>query len=111
MEINAQTRDWALKKLLVFRTWKNFPKDPAGIEVRVRAFLRLVHNKPIREILCPAGTQPVEIDWQEIGLDPEQTDVDWILDRILETCDSFPLPIEMREMYEEKLPPAMKIFR
>jgi hypothetical protein len=121
MEITRENVQWAIRKLSRFRSWRNFPTDPEEINSRARAFLRLVHNRPLRE-LCFVNPELVRlaerdgmeiptVDWKAKGMDPEQSDVEWILDLIEETMDTFPLPVEMREIYTGYVPPAVEIRR
>jgi hypothetical protein len=111
MQINEENTKWAIKKLSRFRSWQDFPPEIEGLNSRARSFLRLVHNRSVIEIMQEAflrgtGTAMPDIDWQSKGMDPNQTDADWILDLIEETMERFPLPVQMRDIYRTKLPPA-----
>ncbi len=110
MQLSEENLDWALGKLSRFDAWQGFPRSAEGIEARARSFLRLVHNRTVREIMTDAfirqGDDPSTIKFK---LDPDLNDVDWILDLIEETMDQFPLPIQMREIYWAKLPPSTSI--
>lgn len=118
MIINDENKEWATNKLFRFRDWRGFPQNHEDVDARARAFLRLVHNKPAREIVvvspsyvavCEREGVPIpEIDWKAKGIAPDQNDAEWLLDMISETMDFFPLPVQMRELYVSTggLPPA-----
>jgi hypothetical protein len=107
MHTTKENVEWAIRKLSRFRTWPGFPSDGEGIRSRARSFLRLVHNRSVREILTEAAERnrrdPALIEWK---IDPEANDADWILDLIEETMETFPLPVQMREIYSTYVPPA-----
>ncbi len=110
MIINDENRNWAMEKLMRFAGWRGFPTNSDDLEGRIRSFLRLVHNKPVREVIkdsCYKKGLPIpEINWEAKGMDPTQLDTDWILDVIADNLDYFPLPVQMRELYTAKLPAA-----
>ncbi len=111
MTINEENKKWAAQKIYRFRDWRGFPQNPEDVDARIRSFLRLVHGKPMAEVMtaaCQRSGVPFDaIEWGErANLDPAQVDADWILDLIAETMDYFPLPVQMRELYTRVLPPA-----
>jgi len=108
MKINDDNLAWAIRRLKEFSSgWRGFPTDEAGIMARARSFLRLVHNQTVREIVdASCGGPPAS---GRYPLDPGLNDADWILDIVRETMDHFPLPVEMREIYERKLPPESDV--
>lgn len=109
MIINDENIKWALTKLARFKDWRNFPTTEEGLLARAESFLRLVHNKTVREIIEGAleehGTPKPwpELEWK---LPPDLNDADWILALVEENLEEFPLPVQMRRLYREKLPPA-----
>lgn len=111
MQINDENIKWAARKLSRFHYWPGFPQEREALESRARAFLRLVHNQTVREILtesCSArGLDPQALKFDKV--DPDANDADWILDLIEETMEVFPLPIQMRRLYNGPLPPATSL--
>lgn len=103
MKINEENMAFAVKRLLAYSSWRNFPNQEGGIDIYVRAFLKIVHNKTVREILTENSLPGFTPTFK--GLDPDQNDVDFLLDLIAEQ-EYFPLPVQMRELYEAYLPPA-----
>jgi hypothetical protein len=98
---------WAISRLLPFAKWPGFPKEEAELNIRAKAFMRLVHNKTVREILPaadPAGNPT------KYRIDPNLNDADWILDLIADTQEFFPLPVQMRALYSAYLPPASETY-
>jgi len=112
MKVTEENEDWAAEQLRRFQGWKGFPETPEAIASRVRSFLRLVHNKPAREIMreCCRPDVFASIDWEAKGIDPDMTDLEWILGLIEETMDHWPLPVEIREIYSAQLKPATAVF-
>lgn len=110
MQINEETKAWAAKKLLQFASWRGFPQNDHEMDMRVRSFLKLVHNKPIGEILSAARNSIPDEQRQFVassasgGLDVAVNDADWLLELINETMEYFPLPAQMRDIYTAKLP-------
>jgi len=91
------------KKLSRFTDWPGFPRTQEGIDAYVRSLLRIVHNKPIREI-CEERRCAVPSD-----LPAETIDTDWILDLAYDSLEEFPKPAALRRMYEERLPPVEEL--
>jgi hypothetical protein len=97
MDQTPENLEWAMRKLSRFDTWQGFPRSAEGVTSRARSFLRLVHNRTVREIMTDAFIrQDKDPNTIEFKLDPDLNDVDWILDLIEETMEEFPLPIQMR---------------
>lgn len=111
MKVTPDNQEWAVGKLLDFAGWRGFPQTDGDLKRCARAFLHLVHNKPIGEVMADsrAGLPPIEIDWAAKGIDPDQNDAEWILDQVAETMDYFPLPVQLRDMYTAHLPPAANL--
>jgi hypothetical protein len=112
MKINEENEKWAILKLSRFQDWPDFPQEDEGVNSRARSFLRLVHNRQVRDIMHDAMLKNTgvisSVDWDAKGMDPTENDADWILDLIEETMERFPLPITMREIYSSQLPPASR---
>lgn len=97
MQQNEQNIDWAMEQLQAFADRRGFPgtEHPIAFEAQAKAFLRIVHNKPVHDIIG----KPHSI----IG-DPN--DVEWLIGEALDKYDHYPQPIELRRIYQEFLPPA-----
>lgn len=111
MKITEDTIDWALAKLTEFAGWRGYPQHPGDLRGRARSFLRLVHDRPTGDLMAEAcARKGIAFDPEEwgrrTGIDPAQSDAEWILDTIREGGDFFPLPVEMRRAYSAVLPPA-----
>ena len=112
MQITEDNTRWAIRKLSRFTSWRGFPQDLDGVNGRARCFLRLVHNRTVREILTESAAKngitfpPDKTDWK---LEPDLNDADWILDLIEDTLEEFPLPVQMRRLYFQKLPPSTTV--
>ena len=91
---------WAMKKLNAFSDRRGFParEHPEAFEAHARAFLRIVHNKRISQII---GQPHPEIPGDE-------NDGDWLIAEALDRYLFYPQPIQLRELYQEYLPPSDK---
>jgi hypothetical protein len=105
MTINEENKRWAAGKLSRFSEWLGFPKTPEGIDAYARSLLRLVHNKTVREILAESGV--TKFDRCSLPLDAN--DADWLLDLVYDSFEEFPMPIALRRVYTDRLPPATSI--
>jgi len=106
MQLNEENTKWAAKKLSRFRNWQGFPANEDAMDATIRGFLRMVYNKHAQEILDDSRKKSGLPLIPATKLDPGINDVDWILDRIYEECDRFPMLVEIRRMYGEKITPA-----
>jgi len=89
MEQSVENIKWATKRLSVFREFPGFPQSMENLEERAKSFLRLVRNE--------------KIEHSKLG---SVNDVDWLLTKIYEGWERFPLPVEMRMIYSEYFKPA-----
>jgi len=106
MIINDETKLWASRKLARFSDWQGYPTNKDAVDATIRGFLRLVHNQTVQEILDAEREKRGLPLIPATSLSPGANDVDWILDRIYEDYERFPMLVEMRRIYTEKITPA-----
>lgn len=89
---------WAAIELARFSHLPNYPLPghPEAFDAYVKAFLRIVHRKHVAE-LSGLPEHPL--------IPGNPIDGDWLVERALDTYDHFPLPIELREIYQEYFTP------
>jgi len=106
MIINEETKQWAFRKLSRFYDWQGYPTNKDAVDGLVRGFLRLVYNQTYQTILDDLRKRDGLPPLVATKLEPDINDVDWILDRIQEECERFPMLVEIRRMYGEKITPV-----
>lgn len=112
MKTQKERIRWASQQLSALAVLPGFPKDARALEAYADAFLRIVHNKTIREILeplCVTASAKEELSEALAKLGGETNDVEWILRKILDECEMVPMPIKIRRMYSRYLPPSTKV--
>ena len=91
---------WAAGQLERFKHLRGYP-DPethgAAFQSNCEALLRIVWRKPVAEIIGEAHP--------DLPGDGNPIDAEWLIEEALDRLDHFPLPIELREIYQEYLPP------
>lgn len=112
MEQTTENIQLALEWLLTYMSWmKGFPGDnEKALELRAKSLLRLVHNKPIEDVVrwgyTKADRIPPEIielpdPLIEAGVAPETNDVEWLMTAYTESEAEFPAPIQLRKFYHK----------
>lgn len=80
---------WATEKLEELQSLPGFPRSDVSLEAVARQFLKIVRNETLKH----ATLGPVN-------------DVTWLMDLIMSESERFPIPVEMREIYERGFPSA-----
>jgi hypothetical protein len=119
MQETPENINWAYEKLDSLKYLPGFPKEARSLESIARAFLRIVHDKTYEEILKGIGVDYDEMVKRNAEADEDRgehtpimprsvNDVDWLLARVADTCDRFPMPVKMRAMHDSVFAPACK---
>lgn len=110
---------WAAGLLQQFREARGFP-DPtthlAAFKAHVAAFLRIVWHRKISEIIerddgwkrlkrDDPDTWSLAVQRTNKAIPGDPIDGEWLISIALDRFDHYPLPIELREIYREFLPP------
>jgi hypothetical protein len=73
MKINDENEAWAILKLSRFQDWQDFPPEDEGVKSRARSFLRLVHNRPVQDIMHDAMKRNTGIAYRlGASMDPQR---------------------------------------
>lgn len=109
MQLTPENLDWALDRLAVFAERRGYPKSEVTLQAHGRAFLRIVHNANIVDILRKFKPKfPEDADdkaWLEENFPGNPNDADWLIDKALDRYDYAPMPVEFRRIYQPLLPP------
>ena len=96
---------WMISKLQLLSGLDGFPRwkdQEAGLRGITMALLDIVNDQPEAwaEEYDPAQGQGVKRQTQA-AVSAEET-VDWLMARVLGSCERFPAPIQMRRIYETR---------
>lgn len=89
---------WAYSALERFQGLRGYPdpeKHQVAIKAHAEALLRIVWLKHVTEIIGE--------EHEDLPGDP--IDGEWLIAEALDRFDHYPVPIELREIYREFLPP------
>jgi len=92
---------WAMGKLTALSCLDRFPNEDS-LTMVAKAFLQIVGPIPANDYEedgGPDGDGPVMVHVP--GLSEDET-AEWLIGEILKTCDRFPAPIRMRQIYESR---------
>jgi hypothetical protein len=105
MKQTSENIAWMTRKLALFSHYPNFPKTDDALEETAKRVLKFVHNRPKCDILRDA--QPPDMrTLYPVNATNTENDVDFLFDWISEQRKFFPVILEMRQFYQQSLPPA-----
>ena len=107
---------WALDKLALFSGYRGFPTNPEMLKLHAKAFLNVVRNGKIWELLredsarSPYWRHPdygpvyfeaqIEEDAEKYGFDETTNDVDYLIEKLIAEGTQYPLPPDLRRRYQ-----------
>lgn len=103
MKATQENVDWGYAQLERLIHMKSFPPTAPSLDAVVRAFLRIVGDQPehvYQDYDDELG--PIE---RRVEARTGQSTGEWLVEQILDRCEFFPAPIQMRRIYEERNTP------
>lgn len=97
----------AIRKLSCLPGYPTDQLPPEAMMGYTEAFLRIVHGKTLGEMW--------KLTWRKHGKEPEgpfpgfpedMMDYDWLVAKALNTCQRFPTPTQLRDLYNSRFDPA-----